>query len=83
MGNRLKEYKTNELRAKREAGLAVEKEEYYQRLIRQSMQSVKTLESELVEWELKICSKSFFFFIFIYSSSYFLNIKGKILVPEK
>lgn len=57
LSSKLKEYKMSELKSKREASLATEKEEYYQRMTRQYLEQIKSLERELAEWSMKYAKR--------------------------
>ena len=60
MSKRMREYKLAELKARREASSAAEKEEYYQRMGRQHLDNIKNLENELAEWDIKFAKREEF-----------------------
>ena len=60
LSTKLSEYKLTELRAKREAGLSREKEEYYQRINRQHLDHIKQIENELAVWDIKFTQREEF-----------------------
>lgn len=60
MSERMREYKLGELKAKRECAALSEKEEYYQRMARQNLENIKTLEQDLAEWDLKFAKREEF-----------------------
>ena len=60
MGERMREYKLNELKSRREAASAVEKEEYYLRMNRQNLENLKKLEEDLAEWDIKFARREEF-----------------------
>lgn len=60
MSERMREYKLNELKSRREAAAALEKEEYYQRMGRQGMENIKQLEQDLAEWDIKFAKREEF-----------------------
>ena len=60
MSERLREFKLSELKAKRESSVALEKEEYYQRIGRQNLENIKNIENELAEWNIKFAKREEF-----------------------
>jgi len=60
VSSKLSEYKLAELKAKRDITLLNQKEEYYQRLIRQYTESMKEMEEALSQWELKYAQREDF-----------------------
>ncbi len=57
VSTKLSEYKLAELKAKRDITLLSQKEEYYQRLIRQYTEGMKEMEESLSQWELKYAQR--------------------------
>jgi|JI9StandDraft_2_1071091.scaffolds.fasta_scaffold70000_2 hypothetical protein len=51
--NKLSEYRMGELKARREASLLKEKEDYYMRVNNTHIENAKELEAELASWETK------------------------------
>ena len=60
MSERMREYKLNELKSRREATSSLEKEEYYLRMNRQNLENIKKLEEDLSEWDLKFAKREEF-----------------------
>lgn len=83
MGERMREYKLNELKSRREAASAIEKEEYYLRMNRQNLENLKKLEEDLAEWDIKFAKREEFWHKRYNEQVKIVFSKGKAIVSDE